>query len=338
MVTIDGSYHEGGGQILRTALTLSLATRTPFRIERIRAGRRRPGLLRQHLTAVLAAARIANAEVRGAEINSTELTFAPQEVVPGDYRFSVGSAGSTMLVLQTVLPVLMLAAGASTLALEGGTYNPAAPPYDFVERVYLPLLSRMGGRVRSELISAGFFPAGGGVVRISIDAPAEMRALELRQRGRIVRCSARGIVSNLPVRIAERELAVVEQKLGWERRNLTAESIASRGPGNILLLEVESEHVSEIFTGFGERGVRAEVVAERAVDEAGRYLAAAVAVGEHLADQLLVPMALVKGGAFATLPLSPHSLTNIDTIGRFLPVKIQVRDDGSRRCTVEVGG
>jgi RNA 3'-terminal phosphate cyclase (ATP) len=181
MVTIDGSYHEGGGQILRTALTLSLATRAPFRVEKIRAGRQRPGLLRQHLTAVLAAARISNAEVRGAEINSSELIFAPQDVVPGDYHFSVGTAGSTMLVLQAVLPVLMLADGPSTLTLEGGTYNPAAPPYDYVERVYLPVLRRMGVRVRSELISAGFFPAGGGVVKISID-PSGAR-LDLRQRG-----------------------------------------------------------------------------------------------------------------------------------------------------------
>lgn len=336
MLTIDGSYHEGGGQILRTALTLSLATRTPFRIEKIRAGRQRPGLLRQHLTAVLAAARIANAEVRGAQLNSTDLTFIPQEVVPGDYRFSIGSAGSTMLVLQTVLPVLMLAEGASTLTLEGGTYNPAAPPYDYVERVYLPLLQRIGARVRSELISAGFFPAGGGIVNISIEPPAELRALDLRQRGKIVRRSARGIVSNLPLSIAERELAVVEQKLGWERSKLTAESVASRGPGNILFLEVESEQLTEIFTGFGQRKVRAEVVAERAISEAERYLASEVAAGEHLADQLLLPMALMKGGVFTTLPLSPHSLTNIDTIGKFLPVKIQVHDDGNQRCAVEV--
>jgi RNA 3'-terminal phosphate cyclase (ATP) len=149
MVTIDGSYHEGGGQILRTALTLSLATRAPFRIEKIRAGRQRPGLLRQHLTAVLAAARISNAEVRGAEINSSELIFAPQDVVPGDYHFSVGTAGSTMLVLQAVLPVLMLADGPSTLTLKGGTYNPAAPPYDYVAR-FTYRCSGAWARVRSD--------------------------------------------------------------------------------------------------------------------------------------------------------------------------------------------
>ncbi len=338
MLTIDGSYHEGGGQILRTALTLSVATRTPFRIEKIRAGRKRPGLLRQHLTAVLAAARISNAEVRGAEINSTELTFSPQDVVPGDYRFSIGTAGSTMLVLQTVLPVLMIGTAPSTLTLEGGTHNPAAPPYDYVERVYLPLVNRMGARVRSELISAGFFPAGGGVVKICIEPPGKLQALDLRQRGEIVRRSARGLVSNLPESIAERELTVVAKKLGWERCNLVAQSVASHGPGNILFLEVESEQLTEIFTGFGERNVRAEAVAERAIDEAKRYLAGEVAVGEHLADQLLLPLALMKGGVFSTLPLSPHSLTNIDTISKFLAVKIQVGEDGNRGCTVEVGG
>jgi RNA 3'-terminal phosphate cyclase (ATP) len=338
MITIDGSHNEGGGQILRTALTLSLATRTPFRIDKIRAGRKRPGLLRQHLTAVLAAARIANAEVRGAEINSTELIFAPQDVGPGDYQFSMGTAGSTMLVLQTVLPVLMLAAGPSTLTLEGGTHNPAAPPYDFVERVYLPLLGRMGVRVRCELISAGFFPAGGGVVKISIDPPGECQALDLRQRGKIIRRSARGIVANLAQSIAERELAVVRQKLGWERGNLIAETVTSRGPGNILFLEVESELLTEIFTGFGARNVRAETVAERAIGEAKRYLASDVAVGEHLADQLLLPLALLKGGVFTTLPLSAHAQTNIETIGKFSPVNIQVHEDGKRSCTVEVGG
>lgn len=338
MLTIDGSYHEGGGQILRTALTLSVATRTPFRIDKIRAGRKRPGLLRQHLTAVLAAARISNAEVRGAEINSTELTFVPQDVVAGDYQFSIGTAGSTMLVLQTVLPVLMLGAGPSTLTLEGGTHNPAAPPYDYVERVYLPLLNRMGARVGCELVSAGFFPAGGGVVKIAIEPPVKRLALDLRQRGQIVRCSARGLVSNLPESIVERELTVVQKKLGWERSNLIAESVASRGPGNILFLEIESERLTEIFTGFGERNVRAETVAERAVDEARRYLAGDVAVGEHLADQLLLPLALMKGGVFTTLLLSPHALTNIDTIGKFLPVRIQVGEADNRGCTVEVEG
>lgn len=336
MLIIDGSCNEGGGQILRTALTLSLATRTPFRIEKIRAGRKRPGLLRQHLTAVEAARRIGAAEVRGAEINSQELTFVPQDVAPGDYQFSIGTAGSTTLVLQTVLPVLMLASKPSTLALEGGTHNPAAPPYDFVERVYVPLMNRLGAQIRTELVTPGFFPAGGGELKVVIEPPCEFRRLDLTARGEIRRRSARALVANLPRSIAERELAVVERKLGWDAASLNAEIVSSRGPGNILMVEVECENVTEVFTGFGERTVRAEVVADRAVTETRRYLAANVAVGEHLADQLLVPMMLTKGGKFSTLPLTGHSRTNIDTIGKFMPAEILVSAEDKRSCTVTV--
>lgn len=336
MILIDGSHNEGGGQILRTALTMSLATGAPFRIEKIRAGRKRPGLLHQHLTAVEAARQVGSAEVRGAEINSRELTFVPQTIVPGDYHFSVGTAGSTTLVLQTVLPVLMLASKPSTLVLEGGTYNPGAPPYDFIERVYVPLINRLGAHVKTELLAAGFFPAGGGKVKVVVEPPSGLRPLELRHRGEIRRRSARALVANLPRSIAERELAVVEQKLGWERSALRAETVSSAGPGNILFLEVECENVTEVFTGFGERGVRAEAVAEGAVAEARRYLAAGVAAGEHLADQLLVPLALIKGGAFTTVPLSRHSQTNIDTIGKFVPAKFHVAAENNRSCTMEV--
>jgi RNA 3'-terminal phosphate cyclase (ATP) len=336
MMTIDGSYNEGGGQILRTALTLSLATRTPFRIEKIRAGRKRPGLLRQHLTAVEAARRIGAAEVRGAEINSQELTFVPQDVIPGDYHFSIGTAGSTTLVLQTVLPVLMLASEPSMLTLEGGTHNPAAPPYDFIERVYVPLLNRLGAQVRAQLIMAGFFPAGGGKMKVATAPSSEVRSLELTDRGDIRRRSARALVANLPRNIAERELAVVEKKLGWKASNMTAEMVSSHGPGNIVLLEVECANVTEVFTGFGERNVRAEIVADRVVTEARRYLAANVAAGAHLADQLLVPMALMKGGVFTSLPLSRHSQTNIDTIAKFISAKIRVCTENNRSCMVEV--
>ncbi len=336
MIAIDGSHNEGGGQILRTALTLSLATREPFRIEKIRAGRKRPGLLRQHLTAVEAARQVGCAEVRGAEINSQELTFAPKAVIPGDYHFSIATAGSATLVLQTVLPVLTLASRPSTLILEGGTYNPAAPPYDFIERVYVPLINRLGANVRTELLAAGFFPAGGGKMKATVEPPSELRPLELTHRGGIRRRSARALVANLPRSIAERELAVVEQKLGWDRSWLSAESVSSAGPGNVIFLEVQCENVTEVFTGFGERSVRAEVVAEGAVAEARRYLAAGVAAGEHLADQLLVPLALIKGGAFTTLPLSRHSQTNMDTIGRFLSVKFHLAAENDRGCAVEV--
>ena len=336
MLTIDGSHNEGGGQILRTALTLSLATRTPFRIDKIRAGRKQPGLLRQHLAAVKAAAQIGKAEVQGDQINSQELIFTPKDIVPGEYNLSIGSAGSTSLVLQTILPVLMLASKPSSLTLEGGTHNPAAPPYDFLEKAFVPLLNRIGAQVQTKLLAPGFYPAGGGVMKVTIEPPSALTSLDLIKRGEPRSRSARAIVANLARNIAERELAVIGKKLSWDPSCLTVEVVSSRGPGNVVLLEVESEHVTELFTGFGERNVRAETVAENAASQARRYLASDAAVGEHLADQLLLPLTFAKGGIFTTVPLSRHAQTNIDTIARFLPGRIQVHSESNRRCTVEI--
>ena len=336
MINIDGSHNEGGGQILRTALTLSLATLTPFRIEKIRAGRKQPGLLRQHLAAVRAAAQVGCAEVRGDVINSQELTFVPREIAPGDYHFSVGTAGSTTLVLQTVLPVLMLASQPSALTLEGGTHNPAAPPYDFLEKAFVPLIERMGARVRTELVAAGFYPAGGGAMKVKIEPPAELRALALTARGEVRRRMARAVVANLAHSIAERELAVIRKRLRWEPACLKSEVVPSRGPGNVVMLEVESENVTEVFTAFGERSVRAEAVAENAASQARRYLASDVAIGEHLADQVLVSMVLARGGVVTTLAPSRHTRTNIDIIAQFLSTKIRVDMHDNRTCTIEI--
>jgi RNA 3'-terminal phosphate cyclase (ATP) len=337
MIFVDGSYGEGGGQILRTAVALSLVTGKPFRIERIRAGRKAPGLLRQHLTAVKAATEIGQAEVTGAHVGSCELTFTPGEVVPGEYSFAIGTAGSTSLVLQTVLPALLLASGPSMLSLEGGTHNPFAPPFDFLEKAYLPLLCRMGPQVKAELGCPGFYPAGGGRVRFTINPAGGLAPLELRVRGEIRARRARALVANLPPSIADRELAVVGQMLSWSSEWLQAEVVRnSCGPGNVVSIEIESEHVTEVFTGFGERGVPAEAVAEKAVKEARRYLAIEVAVGEYLADQLLIPMALAGGGSFTTGPFSRHALTNIEIIHKFLDVRISPNAIANRLWAVVI--
>jgi len=311
---IDGAEGEGGGQIVRTALGLSLVTGREVRLRNIRARRKRPGLLRQHLTAVEAAARIGNAVVGNASIGSAELVFAPKGVRPGDYAFDVGTAGSVTLVLQTVLPALLVAGAPSRLTLFGGTHNPLAPPFDFLARVFVPAIARMGARVHVELVRHGFFPAGGGEMRAEI-VPSPLAPLLLLQRGEILRRRAEAVVANLPLSIAERELRVI----GWE--DAVARPVESAGPGNVVMLHVESEHASELATAFGAKGVPAERVARRAVAEMERYLAADVPVGEHLADQLLVPMALAGGGAFRTMPLSSHARTNAALIERFLPVR-----------------
>jgi RNA 3'-terminal phosphate cyclase (ATP) len=338
MVRIDGSKGEGGGQVLRTSLALSLVTGTPFQMVNVRAGRAKPGLLRQHLTALKAAAEVGAAEVTGAELGSRALTFKPRTLAPGNYFFAVGTAGSATLVLQTVLPALMMASAPSTLMLEGGTHNPAAPPFDFLAKAYLPLVRRMGPQVEAELERHGFFPAGGGKFRVNVQ-PSPLKPLSLLERGAVKRRQATALIAQIPFDVAKRELATVEQLLKWKPNELRSEELKRPvGPGNVLTLEVESEHVTEVFTGFGERGVRAEEVAEKVAGAAQRYLDAEVPVGEHLCDQLLLLLALAKGGTFRTLPLDGHAQTQLETFAHFLDVKVSVREVTPEVCEVEVRG
>lgn len=325
MLTIDGSHGEGGGQVLRTSLGLSLLTGTPFRIERIRENRDPPGLRRQHLTAVQAAARVGDAEVVGAEVGARALSFSPRLVRTGDFRFDVGTAGSATLVLQTVLPALMVQERPSRLVLEGGTHNPLAPPFDFLERVFAPLLARLGPGLSLQLERPGFYPRGGGKLVAEVSPARRLEPFELLERGEVVRTKATALLCHLPRHIAERELAVVRRRLRWDEGDLEVrEDPRALGPGNALLLEVEARHARELVSAIGERGVRAEEVARRATDELERWLRADVPVGEHLADQLLLLLAVAGGGAFRTLPLSGHARTQIDVVSRFLPVKVDV--------------
>ncbi len=340
MITIDGSFGEGGGQILRTAIALSLVTGVPFRIEKIRAGRKNPGLLRQHLTAVTAAAKIGQAEITGADIGSTQLTFAPGRVAHGDYHFAIGTAGSATLVLQTVLPALLISDDPNQqtrLTLEGGTHNPFAPPFDFLAKAFLPILNRMGARIEARLERYGFYPAGGGKLEVTITPAKNLERIELDERGKILRRRATALVAHLPRNIAERELNVIHRKLSWPEDWLGVETPTnSHGPGNVVTLEIESENVTEVFTGFGERGVAAEAVADQAVLAARRYLASDTTAGEHLADQLLLPMALAGGGSFTTVPLSRHTTTNIEIIRRFLDVEINAEQLTNRSWKIEM--
>lgn len=331
MIIIDGSVGEGGGQILRTALALSLVTGQAFRIQNIRATRPKPGLLRQHLTAVEAALKVGDAAADGAALGSRELVFKPGKIRAGEYHFAVGTAGSATLVLQTVLPGLITAAGGSRLTLEGGTHNPHAPPFDFIDRAFLPLVRRMGPSIAARLERCGFYPAGGGRFSVEIDPVNKLEPLALEERGESKSRSARAILSHLSPGVAHRELKVVSEKLGWPREHLHVEEVESNGPGNALLLELAFEHVTEVFTGFGERGVLAETVAESAVRQAREYLSSGAPVGEHLADQLLIPVALAGGGSFRTGKLSRHTRTNMEVISKFLRADFEVeeREDGT---------
>ena len=338
MLSIDGSFGEGGGQIIRTSLALSLVTGKAFRVYNVRARRAKPGLQPQHLTAVTSAAEVGRARVEGARVGAKEFTFVPGEVEPGQYRFAIGTAGSTTLVLQAVLPPLLRARGPSLLTFEGGTHNPHAPPFEFIEKTFLPLVNRTGPTVTVELERYGFYPPGGGRFSVYVEPTAEPRRLDLAERGLVLAERARALCVNLRPDIGERELKVIAEQMGLPLDRLRLETSDNAiSPGNVLTVEVESENLTEVFTGIGQRGVRAEEVAARAVEEAKRYLGAGAPVGEHLADQLLIPLALARGGSYTTGPLSPHTTTNIEVVKTFLPVEITTTQLTEEVWKIEVG-
>ena len=341
-IIIDGSQGEGGGQVLRSSLALSLVTGKPFCIENIRAGRRKPGLMRQHLTAVNAATEIGAADVTGDAIGSTRLTFRPHKIKSGDFHFSIGTAGSTTLVLQTILPALMLTDKPSTLKLSGGTHNPFAPPLDFLEKTYLPLLAKIGPQVETKLMRPGFYPAGGGEFRVDITPTKSLKSLALTDRGEITRRTVRLMFAHLPFHIIERERRKIAEKTDWDESVFEIREMSgSRGPGNLVMIEAESRDVCELFTGFGEVNVPAEKVAIDALEQYRSYVAADVPVGVYLADQLMLPLGIARflgseASEFLTHDLSRHSTTHIDILQRFLNIDISVTQENNGRCRVKL--
>lgn len=337
-IIIDGSVGEGGGQILRSSLSLSMVTGKPFTLTNIRAGRKKPGLMRQHLTCVKAAAEVCDADISDVSVGSDELHFVPAEIKAGDYNFAIGTAGSTTLVAQTLIPALMMLDKPSSLKLEGGTHNMQCPPYDYIKQSFLPVLNKMGADISCSLTSYGFFPAGGGQIDVEIKPTDGHKQIELTERGKQVSLSAEALVSKIPISIAERELKRVRSKLGWAEEMTTAKSIDnSIGPGNILLLKMVFENVTEVAAGFGVVGTSAESIAKNTCKQANRYLHSEAVVGPYLADQLLLPMALVGGGKFTTLRPSLHTKTNIEVIRHFLDIDIKRKEIKPGHWEIRVG-
>ena len=331
MIELDGSTGEGGGQILRSALALSMCTGQPIRIAHIRARRSKPGLMRQHLTCVQAAAAVCNATVSGDELGSQTLVFEPGAVRAGDYMFNVGTAGSCTLVLQTVLPTLMLAEQTSRIALSGGTHNPMAPPFHFLERSFAPLLRRLGVGLELELRRHGFYPAGGGEINAVIHPATDaMTPFDMTERGELRDAFAECLAPALPRAVAARELSELGRLLGWPGDRLHTPVVRqNEGPGNALLATLAYEHVSEVFTSFGEKGVSAEQVAKSLAQEVRGFQSSEGALGPHLADQWMLPLALAvvrRGGSarFSCSEMTEHATTNMGVIEKFLPCRFEL--------------
>lgn len=335
MLTIDGAYGEGGGQVLRTALTLAALTGRPFRIEHIRARRENPGLRPQHLTAVRAAAAVCEAGLEGDELGAQVLAFVPTGPPrSGEYTFDVadaaraGSAGSVALVLQTVLLPLARADGDSRVTLRGGTHVPWAPPVPYLEHVFLPVLARLGVRAEVELARWGFYPAGGGEIRVSVvGREGPLSPVSLTQRGDLQRVWGVAAVMNLPAHIPQRMAARARNVLAEAGLQAQVKPLRLRGagPGAGIFLFTQYANVTTGFTAHGRKGLPAEHVAQAACEELLVHHRSGAPADAHLADQVVLAMALAQGSSqVITSRVSQHLLTNAWVVQQFLSRDVRV--------------
>lgn len=349
-VTIDGSYGEGGGQILRSSLALSTLTGKPLKIFNIRAGRKNPGLRPQHLTAVRAAASICDAKIEGAKVNSTDLNFEPQNLQGGNFVFDISadqpSAGSGTLVFQTVFPALLFAQQSSSIRIiRCGTHVPFSPPYDYIASVFLPMVQMIGAKGDLILVKAGWFPRGGGEIEASIHPVNQpLKPINLTERGSLKRIGVLSALSNLKRSIALRQANQAVNrllKMGFRQSEIEVDirEIPSPSTGTILFVAAEFENVIAGFSSLGELGKPAEKVADEAVDDFAEYWRTDAPVDKHLADQLVLFMALADGkSVIKTNALTQHTLTHIWVIERFLPVKFEVQGNLGEPVTITVEG
>jgi RNA 3'-terminal phosphate cyclase (ATP) len=343
MIEIDGSYGEGGGQVLRTALSLSCVLRKPFRIVNIRKNRKKPGLMPQHLASIRAACGVSSAEVTGDCQGSTELCFFPGETRSGLFSFDIGTAGSVTLVLQTILPPLLLANGTSAVTLQGGTHVPFSPSFNYLSEVFAPFLRGLGGEVRLSIDSYGFYPRGGGRIRAEIFPAGGFQSQNLTERGRLLRVTGCSAVGNLPISIAERQrmaaLEFIEGRMTtiWCPMEVKLLDVPTSGQGTFLFLKAETEYSLAGFTALGERGKRAERVGEEAAGEFLRYMAEDAFFEPHLSDQAVLYLALAgKRASFSSSGITRHLLTNLWVINLFQPFSYAVEGETGKPGKVTI--
>ncbi len=339
MIEIDGSFGEGGGQILRTALALSCLAHKPFRIFHIRKNRRKPGLMPQHLACVRALASISHARVRGDIEGSNELVFEPGESRPGDYSFDIGTAGSTSLLFQALLPPLVFSGGRSRVVLTGGTHVPLSPPFHYISGVFIPMLGGLGIRIQASIDRYGFYPRGGGKILVEIEPAGRPANICLRERGQLRRISGISGVANLEPEIGERQKKVVSKTLS--AYGLTADmrviEVPSYGRGTFVFILADAQACHAGFSSLGERGKRAEKVGEEAAREFLDYYLTGACLDHHLADQIVLYLAVAKGDSVFTVSrITNHLRTNLQVIEIFLGVKYHLTEEEGKPASVAI--
>jgi RNA 3'-terminal phosphate cyclase (ATP) len=329
MLEIDGSYGEGGGQLLRTAVALAAITGAAVTLTNVRARRANPGLAAQHLTAVSAVAALCDAEVGGLALKAQRVVFRPRRLRGGDFRFDIGTAGSITLVLQALLPAMIHGGERVRVSISGGTDVRAAPPVDYFEHVLLPLLGRMGAWVRCELRRRGYYPRGGGEVAVAVE-PGTLHAVQLEHAGAQTTLQGNAHVANLPAHVAERMRSAAIGPL--RRFGFSESAVATRvlgndaayGPGGAIVPWAQTARTVLGAGRVAQRGVRAEQLGKDAGNELAADIGAGVSLDVHASDQLLVYLALAGGQSrFTTRIMSSHAQTTIWLIEQFLPVRFE---------------
>ncbi len=341
LISIDGSSGEGGGQILRTSLSLSAITGRPFEIDNIRARRTRPGLRPQHLKCVEAMAEVCGAEVRGAAVGSVSLRFDPGELRAGDFVFDIGTAGATGLLLQTVYLPLSLLDEPSMVRITGGTHNPFSPCFHYLQEQWLPLMTKAGLRISLKLDRLGFYPVGGGKIRATI-SPSEPVALRLTDRGKLKSFRGLSFVANLDREIAERQkrraLRTIGKRDDIRAKQIKTDTFKAHSPGTAIYLTAEYEGGARAcYFGLGERRKRAEEVGEEAALPMARFLDSDAALDEFAADQLMLPLSLAQEPSeFTTANATEHQRTNADIITRFIDAGIDILESESGASKIRI--
>lgn len=344
MIEIDGSFGEGGGQIVRSSLTLSMLTRQPVHLYNIRALRRTRGLRPQHLNAVNIATKISRAEVTGAKLDSTELIFSPNSIHPGRFKSEIRTAGSTTLVLQTIFLPLLFAGANSNLLITGGTHVNWSPCFEYTDQHWRYYLECMGAETRLTLEKAGFYPEGGGRINAAIHPVNHLNAITITRRGEIESINGISAVANLDIDIAKRQKKQALQRLINPPFNLDPSIIKiktirvpSYNKGTYLFLLVKFSESQSCFTSLGEKSKPAEKVADEAVDTLEQFFVSPAAVDPFLVDQLLIPMSFANGkSTLRTNKITSHIRTNLEVIKAFFPVKIEIVENGSNDFLVSI--
>jgi len=348
MIGIDGAIGEGGGAILRTALALSAVSRQPIHIYNIRAKRAKPGLAPQHMHGVKALAELTKAKVDGLSLGSTELTFEPGAMEGGKFRVDIGTAGSTTLILQILMPAAAFAKKSVEVEITGGTDNPLAPPIDFLKNITLPVLRKMGYRGEVECLRRGHYPRGGGIVHARIEPVQRLNAIQLTEPGKVIRISGLAHCVKLPEHIATRMAHAASMgliKAGYSKVNIKTESYPPTkdphfGPGTGITLWAETERGAILgASSLGRLGKPAEQIGREAAESLVKQLRTGCAVDRHLIDQLIPYMALAEGASEITsAELTSHALTNIALVEHILGVKFEVDGQQGQPGRIKVSG